>query len=184
MTRPPAPTLGDYDPSVPAIELVCDRLADLGLAVGADTARELLRAAMAVEAPRLDARIREALETSLETIRVATQSALGLLQAQDTEPFAPLVRRPAAESSGTLRRPQPNPSPPGVSLPVVLPPVVHPPLGQAPSVRPPGAPPAAPPPASPAAAEHPTVPMPAARPLRPELDPETRRPVVKRPRGR
>ncbi|HEY7613144.1 MAG TPA: hypothetical protein VH764_09130 [Gemmatimonadales bacterium] len=71
--------IGGYEPSVRTIEMVCDRLAELGLAVGADTARSLIRDILAAEGPRLDARLRESIDTALQTIKVAAQSAMGLL---------------------------------------------------------------------------------------------------------
>ena len=40
---------------------------------------KILRAVLAIESPRMDARVREALQISLETVRVAAQSALGVL---------------------------------------------------------------------------------------------------------
>jgi hypothetical protein len=58
---------------------MCERLGELDLPIGADAAREILRAVLALEAPRMEAYVREALETSIETIRVAAQSASGVL---------------------------------------------------------------------------------------------------------
>ncbi len=80
--------------------MVCDRLAELGLAVGPDTARALLREILAAEAPRVDARLRDALDTSLQTIRIATQSAMGLLAttASDNRP----KESPGRDSSTSL----------------------------------------------------------------------------------
>jgi hypothetical protein len=68
-----------HEPSLQTVEMICDRLAELGLAVGPDTARELIREVLAAEAPRVDARLRDALDTTLQTIRIAAQSAMGLL---------------------------------------------------------------------------------------------------------
>jgi hypothetical protein len=82
--------LSGFQPSLQTVELLCERLGEMGYPIGADTARELLRAVFASEAPRLDARVRDALNTSLETIRVATQSALGVLGA--TAPVTPPPR--------------------------------------------------------------------------------------------
>ena len=87
--------LAGHEPSLHTIEMVCDRLAELGVAVGPDTARELVRAVLAAEAPRVDARLREALDTALETIRVAAQAAMGVLKT--TSPATPRPRpAPAA----------------------------------------------------------------------------------------
>jgi len=85
--------LAGFHPSLRTVELLCERLGEIGYPIGADTARELLRAVFASEAPRLNARVRDALNTSLETIRVATQSAIGVLGATApvTRPPGPLV---------------------------------------------------------------------------------------------
>jgi hypothetical protein len=102
-----------HEPSLHTVEMVCDRLAELGVAVGPDTARELVRAVLTAEAPRVDARLREALDTALETIRVAAQAAMGVLAT--TSPTAPRPRPPearpaaAARSSGQHRERQPQP---------------------------------------------------------------------------
>src|SRR6185503_16160369 len=71
--------LPGHEPSLHTVEMVCDRLAALGAQVGPDTARDLIRAVLAAEAPRVDARLREALDTTLQTIRVAAQAAMGVL---------------------------------------------------------------------------------------------------------
>jgi hypothetical protein len=89
MVRDTDPLAG-FQPSLQTVELLCERLGEIGYPIGADTARELLRAVFASEAPRLNARVRDALNTSLETIRVATQSAIGVLGA--TAPVTPAPR--------------------------------------------------------------------------------------------
>lgn len=115
------------EPSLHTVEMVCDRLAELGLAVGPDTARELVRAVLAAEAPRVDARLREALDTALQTIRVAAQSAMGVLatttpaeshprpepvaRAEPRAPSAPR-RTPAAGRPAMQRRPEVEPPAP------------------------------------------------------------------------
>ncbi len=90
--------LSDYEADVRTVEMVCDRLADLGLAIGPQTARELIRMVVATERPRIESRLREQLETQLRTIRVATQSAMGVLAATmpEAEPPAAPERKPAA----------------------------------------------------------------------------------------
>jgi hypothetical protein len=90
-----------HEPSLHTVEMVCDRLAELGVAVGPDTARELVRAVLTAEAPRVDARLREALDTALETIRVAAQAAMGVLAT--TSPSAPRPRPPEARPAGAAR---------------------------------------------------------------------------------
>jgi len=95
--------MAGHEPSLQTVELFCDRLAELGLAVGPDTARALIREVLTMEAPRVDARLRDALDTALQTIRIAAQSAMGLLattasEARPKEPAAPeqlhVSRRP------------------------------------------------------------------------------------------
>ncbi|HEY8256489.1 MAG TPA: hypothetical protein VIG08_02420 [Gemmatimonadales bacterium] len=72
-----------HEPDLSTIEMVCERLGELGLPVGPDTARELIRAVLQMESPRVEAQVRDALETSLETIRIAAQSAKGILAATE-----------------------------------------------------------------------------------------------------
>ena len=80
MSHPtPPPPVPVHEPSLETVEMLCERLGELGLPVGVDTAREILRAVLAIESPRMDARVREALQISIETVRVAAQSALGVL---------------------------------------------------------------------------------------------------------
>jgi hypothetical protein len=74
----------EHEPGLSAVELLCERLGEIGLPIGAATAREILRAVLVLEAPRMEAHIREALQTSLDTIRIAAQSASGVLAS--TEP--------------------------------------------------------------------------------------------------
>ena len=85
--------IGGFEPSVRTVEMVCERLAELGLAVGPDTARSLVRDVLAAEGPRIDARLRESLDTALQTIKVAAQSAMGLLSASTGE-ARPKARHP------------------------------------------------------------------------------------------
>jgi hypothetical protein len=111
---PPAPI---YEPGLETVELLCERLGELGLPVGVDTARDILRAVLAIESPRMDARLREALQISLETIRVAAQSAIGVLNSTTSVPSrspAPATNKPVldpaprgASPAGTPR-PAPN----------------------------------------------------------------------------
>ncbi len=94
---PPAPV---HEPSLRTVELLCERLGELGLPVGVDTAREILRAVLAIESPRMEGRVREALQTSLETVRVAAQSALGVLTSTtpiQTRSQAPEANKPVLD---------------------------------------------------------------------------------------
>jgi hypothetical protein len=111
---PPAPI---HEPSLRTVELLCERLGELGLPVGVDTAREILRAVLAIESPRMDARVREALQTSLETVRVAAQSALGVLTSTTpvhTRSQAPEANKPVLDPAPrrASQAPPPPPSPP------------------------------------------------------------------------
>jgi hypothetical protein len=101
--------MAGHEPSLQTVEMVCDRLAELGLAVGPDTARALIREVLTMEAPRVDARLRDALDTALQTIRIAAQSAMGLLattasEGRPKEPAPP-------EQLHVSRRPPPPPPP-------------------------------------------------------------------------
>src|SRR5919197_3400313 len=100
MVRDSDPLAG-FQPSIQTVELLCERLGELGYPIGAETARELLRAVFASEAPRLDARVRDALNTSLDTIRIATQSAIGVLGA--TAPVTPAPRALSPADTPTPR---------------------------------------------------------------------------------
>jgi hypothetical protein len=114
--------IGAYEPSVRTVEMVCDRLAELGLAIGADTARALVREVLAAEGPRIDARLRESIDTALQTIKVAAQSAMGLLATSGGEarakepPPAPeqlhVSRRPPAPQAPQPAARKPAPAPP------------------------------------------------------------------------
>ena len=97
--------MAGHEPSLQTVEMVCDRLAELGLAVGPDTARALIREVLTSEAPRVDARLRDALDTTLQTIRIAAQSAMGLLAttASEARPKEP----PPPEQLHVSRRPPP-----------------------------------------------------------------------------
>ena len=114
--------IGAYEPSVRTVEMVCDRLAELGLAIGPDTARALVREVLAAEGPRIDARLRESIDTALQTIKVAAQSAMGLLATSGGEarakepPPAPEQlhesRRPPAPQAPQPAARKPAPAPP------------------------------------------------------------------------
>ncbi len=86
--------LADYEPDLATVELVCERLGEIGHQIGPDTARSLVRAIVQREALRVDARMREAIEISLQTIKVAAQSAIGVLAAT-----TPVERSSAAEKA-------------------------------------------------------------------------------------
>lgn len=118
MTNPTGGLAG-HEPGLTTIELVCERLGELGLPVGPDTARELVRAILASEAPRVDARLRDALQTALETIRIATQSAMGVLgstapaasRAEPERPHQPVLDPPRRAAASPTPKPSPRPRP-------------------------------------------------------------------------
>lgn len=105
--------IGGHEPGLQTVEMVCDRLAELGLAIGPDTARALIREVLASEAPRVDARLRDALDTSLQTIRIATQSAMGLLATTTSQGRA---REPAQPEQLHVSR-KPTPQQPAAAAP-------------------------------------------------------------------
>lgn len=111
---PPNPTSpAVHEPGLRTIELLCERLGELGLPIGPDTAREILLAVLAAEAPRVDAHIRDALQTSLDTIRVATQAALGALTSTTpvrTQPLSASPPKPVLDPAPP-RRPAPGATP-------------------------------------------------------------------------
>ena len=120
--NPLTPDTPLHEPGLNAVELLCERLGELGLPVGPDTAREILRAVLALEAPRMDAHVREALQISLDTIRVAAQSASGVLGS--TAPVAaPAAERPRHEPvldrapAQAPRRARPTPAPAPAATP-------------------------------------------------------------------
>ncbi len=113
--------MAGHEPSLQTVERVCDRLAELGLAVGPDTARALIREVLMMEAPRVDARLRDALDTALQTIRIAAQSAMGLLattasEGRPKEPAPPeqlhVSRRPPQQAAAHPPRKTPPPPEP------------------------------------------------------------------------
>jgi hypothetical protein len=110
-----AAMLADYEPDLGTVELVCERLGEIGHQIGPDTARSLVRAVVEREALRVDSRMREAIEISLQTIKVAAQSAIGVLAATTPvqRPLAAEKSSPPAPSvTSSGRRPVPKRKPP------------------------------------------------------------------------
>ena len=106
-----------HEPGLGAVELLCERLGELGLPIGPDTAREILRAVLAIEAPRMDAHVREALQISLDTIRVAAQSASGIVGSTapvDTRTANRSAPEPVLDPAPVRSRARPTP-PPGAN---------------------------------------------------------------------
>ena len=152
-----------HEPALRTIEMVCERLGELGLPVGPDTARELLLAILEMEAPRLEAHVRDALETSLETIRVATQSAMGVLKSTERLPPRPV---PPAPPKPVLDPPHNRKTPShGVRVAAARNPVPKRKAGEQSGERP-----------------QPQSAPPEPRRTRDEFDPDENRPVFRRPR--
>jgi hypothetical protein len=122
MSHPtPPPPVPIHEPSLETVELLCERLGELGLPVGVDTAREILRAVLAIESPRMDARVREALQISVETIRVAAQSALGVVNSTTPVPSrsqAPPTNKPVLDPAPRRATPAGTPRPAPTRRPV------------------------------------------------------------------
>jgi hypothetical protein len=120
MSHPtPPPATAAHEPGLSTVEMLCERLGELGLPIGPDTAREILRAVLAMEAPRMDAHLREALQTSIDTIRVAAQSANGVLasttpvrSAPEPPPVPVLDPAPRRPPPAASARPAPSRRPP------------------------------------------------------------------------
>jgi outer membrane biosynthesis protein TonB len=110
-----------HEPSHQTVEMNRDRLAELGLAEGPDTARALIRDVLAAEAPRVDARLRDALDTTLQTIRIAAQSAMGLLATTASE-GRPKDAAPSEQLHVSRRPPPPQPAAPQQRKPAPPPP--------------------------------------------------------------
>ena len=112
MSQPTTPTAAEHEPALQTVELLCERLGELGLPIGPDTAREILRAVLAMEAPRMDAHLREALQTSIDTIRVAAQSANGVLASTASVPSRMEARPAKPVLDSAPRRATPPPATP------------------------------------------------------------------------
>ena len=154
-----------HEAALATVEMVCERLGELGLPVGPDTARELVHAILDMETPRVDAHIRDALETSLETIRIATQSARGVLAATERIParaVPPGPPKPVLDSPPNRKTPSH-----GVRVAAARNPAPRRKPGEQSGERP--LPQAAPP---------------EPRRTRDEFDADEHRPVFRRPRGR
>jgi hypothetical protein len=104
---------GGHEPSLQTVEMLCDRLAELGLAIGPEQARALAREVLASEAPRVDARLRDALYTALQTIRVAAQSGMGMLATATSDN----KDAPTLEQLHVSRRPPTQQQPPAAPAP-------------------------------------------------------------------
>ena len=114
MSQPTPPAAAAHEPGLRTVEMLCERLGELGLPIGPDTAREILRAVLAAEASRMEAHVREGLQTSLDTIRVAAQAALGLLTSTTpvrTRPTAPSPPKPVLDPPPRRATPVGTPRP-------------------------------------------------------------------------
>jgi hypothetical protein len=147
------------EPSPEAVKAARERLRERGIGTTDEIVRDALRSVLAIEAARLDRRAREAAAACLLRIQEATREALSAL-VQPNAATAPMSAVPAAPV-----RPRSTP-PPKRDQPVNLAEIVRSRLGDEVSGE--EARPVAPP-------------TPAPFPAR---QPEPRRPVFKRPRGR
>lgn len=110
----PPPATAVHEPGLHTVEMLCERLGELGLPIGPETAREILRAVLASEATRVEAHVREALETSLDTIRVAAQAALGVLTSTtpvQTRPVESAPTKPVLDPAPRRATPAGTPRP-------------------------------------------------------------------------
>jgi hypothetical protein len=107
MSQPTPATDTTPEPALQTVELLCERLGELGLPIGPDTARDILRAVLAVEATRMEAHVRDALQTALDTIRIAAQAGLGALGTT-----TPVQTRPAPSPPKPVLDPPPRRAPP------------------------------------------------------------------------
>jgi hypothetical protein len=159
------------EPSAEAVQATRERLRALGFLLTDDATRDLLRTVLGIESAHLDRRAREAATACLHSIQDAAREALAILTQGPTSVTAPIpaVGGPASKAPPAPRRDQP----------VNLAEMVRKRLGDdAPRDDPASRPrePLAPPPAAA------PPPQPAASQSR--VQPEPRRPVFKRPRGR
>jgi hypothetical protein len=68
-----------YHPSPKAVEVLCERLQQMGVSISESSARKLLESVLAAEGPQLDAQVRATLEGSIESVRRAAEEALNAL---------------------------------------------------------------------------------------------------------
>jgi hypothetical protein len=107
----PSPARVPHEPDLRSVELLCERLGEMELPIGAEAARGVLREVLALEAPRMEAAVREALQTSIDTIRVAAQSASGVLSSVAPVQTRPKPRAPEPVLDPAPRRPASSPTP-------------------------------------------------------------------------
>jgi hypothetical protein len=75
-----------YRPSPKAVEILSERLQQMGVSISESSARKLLESVLAAEGPRLDAEARAMLEGSIESVRRAAEEALNVLHGKPSEP--------------------------------------------------------------------------------------------------
>jgi hypothetical protein len=107
MSQPTAATNTPHEPALQTVELLCERLGEMGMPIGPDTAREILRAVLAVEATRMEAHVHDALQTALDTIRIAAQAGLGALGTTTPVQTRPLPSPPKPVLDPPARRAPP-----------------------------------------------------------------------------
>src|ERR671938_209884 len=95
-----------YKPSREAIEILCERLQQMGVSMSEQAARSLLESVLAVEGQHLAAHLRRPFQESLEGIRNAADAALSPLTGPPRRDYE-LSFAPPSESvstSGQRRR--------------------------------------------------------------------------------
>jgi hypothetical protein len=120
MTSPTGASRG-FEPSVEAVAMLRARLQQLGFLIRIDSAHEVLRSVLGVEAARLDRHAHEAAAECLRSIQSAAREALDILtqggSPADQEPHpaasGPASAQPAVSSGHAARQvptpPQPSP---------------------------------------------------------------------------
>jgi type IV secretory pathway VirB10-like protein len=113
-----------YRPSPKAVEILCERLQQMGVSISESAARRLLETVLAIEGPRLDSQAHHTLQASIESIRRAAEDALNTLRGKPVEPprrdyelsFPPAPEPPLTVSGQRRKvassRPVPRPNPP------------------------------------------------------------------------
>ena len=100
-----------YRASPRAVEVLRERLMQMGVSLSEPNARRLLETVLALEGPRLESQVRITLLASLESIRSTAENALNALRGRPSEPprrdyelSFPPAAEPAPTVSGSRRK--------------------------------------------------------------------------------
>ena len=100
-----------YRASTRAVEILRERLQQMGVSMSEPNARRLLETVLALEGPRLESQVRITLLASLESIRSTAENALNALRGRPAEPprrdyelSFPPAPEPAHTVSGSRRK--------------------------------------------------------------------------------